>query len=102
MSELLDPSHTHAIFFVLALLAALGVGYTAGGSLGMLGSVLFTGFLGFVAGLYTSREETDIFAALVLTGGFTALVGLFLPLSVNWSVAIFLVGFIVGMRTERR
>ncbi|MFB6265479.1 MAG: hypothetical protein ABEI07_00160, partial [Candidatus Nanohaloarchaea archaeon] len=61
-----------------------------------------TGILGFVAGIYSSREENDLFGSLVLTGGFTALVVWLLPLGMEWGIAIFLVGFIAGMRTERR
>lgn len=102
MTEMMDPAPAYLLLFVLLILAGLGIGYSAEGSIGMLGNVIFAGFLGFVSGLYTAREETDVFGSLLITGGFTALVAWFLPLTVTWSIAIFLVGFVIGMRAETR
>ncbi|MDY6761780.1 MAG: hypothetical protein SVY41_01905 [Candidatus Nanohaloarchaea archaeon] len=101
MTDVLDPSKAYIILFAALVLLGLGVG-AAGAGLGVVGAVLVAALLGFVAGLYTERESTDIFGSLVLTAGFTAVVGWMLPLSITWTVAVFLLGFIAGMRTERR
>ncbi|MDY6768938.1 MAG: hypothetical protein SVW02_02410 [Candidatus Nanohaloarchaea archaeon] len=102
MTDVLDPTTAYLLLFIILVFAGLGIGYTAGGQLGLIGSAIFAGVLGFAAGLYTTRETTDIFGSLLLTGGFAAVIGIFLPLTVTWSVAVFLVGFILGMRNERR
>ncbi|MDY6769583.1 MAG: hypothetical protein SVU88_01285 [Candidatus Nanohaloarchaea archaeon] len=102
MSEALDPTQSYVLLFILLIVAGVGVGLAAGPRLEVIGSAALVGIIGFVSGLYTSREETDLFGSLLLTGGATALVAVFLPLTVTWSIAVFLVGFIAGMRSERR
>ncbi len=101
MTDVLDPSTAYLILFTVLFLAGIGIG-VAGAGFGVLGSGLIVALLGWVAGMYTSRESTDIVGSLLLTAGFTAVVGWMLPLSVTWTIAIFLLGFIAGMRTERR
>ncbi|MFB6265559.1 MAG: hypothetical protein ABEI07_00570 [Candidatus Nanohaloarchaea archaeon] len=102
MSEILDPTYAYILLFSVLVIVGIGAGYTAGERLGTVGSIALVGIIGFVSGLYTSREEADLFGSLVLTAGFAVLVAWFLPLALTWSLAVFLVGFIAGLRTERR
>lgn len=102
MTDLLDPTKAYLLLFTVLILGGLGVGYTAGDRLSVLGSVIFAGGLGFVSGIHASREEVELLASMLVTGGLTALVVMFLPLGVDWGIAVFLIGFILGMRTDRR
>ncbi len=101
MTDVLDPTPAHLLFFSLLIAAAAGIGYTMGGRLGLFGSAVFAGIIGFAAGLYAEGEEASPVAIAVVAGGLTAVTLVFLPLSLTWGTAVFLVGFAVGMRTER-
>ncbi|MCJ7478557.1 MAG: DUF4407 domain-containing protein [Candidatus Nanohaloarchaeota archaeon QJJ-7] len=102
MSEVLDPAYIYILLFIGLLIVGLGLGYNASDAIGGTGSIALTVILGFLAGIYSSREENQLFGSLALTTGFTLIVVWLLPLGLEWGIAIFLIGFIIGMKTERR
>lgn len=101
MTEVLDPTPTYILALTGLALVAAGLGFTAAGTLSLFGTILLAAVLGFIAGIYAAREAAEWFGSFLVTAALTAVVLSFLPLGVSRGLVVFLVGFIVGMRTER-
>lgn len=101
MSEVLDATPTYILALSTLLLVAAAVGFTASGTLSLFGSILLAAVLGFLGGMYASREEAEWVGSFLLTAALTGVVLSFLPLDVTRGLVVFLAGFVAGMRTER-
>lgn len=103
MAELTDATTVYLLVFIVLFGGAVAAGvvfdeYNVTGTTG--GIVL--GLFGFVAGNHVSSNQTEWLGVLVVTGGMAAVVAHFLPFQLIHGVAVFLIGYVIGMQTSRR
>lgn len=97
----MDPLPTYIIAFLVLGAAAAGLGFWAAGTTSIIGSFFLAAILGFAGGIYAARERNEWFGSFVVMAALTGVVMSFLPLGTVRGLAVFVAGFVVGMRTER-
>lgn len=102
MSDILDPLANFFVIMGVLVVLAVVVGLFLPDTLGIVGTVVFLGLFGFLSGHYMESNEGEWFGFLLASGVLAAIISYFLPLSMPIDLAIFVVGYVIGMETERR
>lgn len=102
MSDMLDPLANFFVIMGVLVVLSVGVGLFLPDTIGMVGTVIFLGLFGFLSGHYMESNEGEWFGFLLASGLLAAIIAYFLPLPLPVELAIFVIGYVIGMETERR
>lgn len=103
MAEFTDPLIAYLVGLLLLIAGAAGAGYLLTDHLtGAVPTAVVIGIIGFVSGLYVAANQGEWFGFMFVSGGAALVLAYFLPLEFVQAIAVFLIGYIVGLRTERR
>ncbi len=103
MAEFTDPLAAYILTILLIVLGLAGAGYVLTDHVtGFAPSAAIIAFIGFISGLYITSNRGEWFGFMIVIGVASLILAYFLPISFVHAVAAFLIGYIIGMRTERR
>lgn len=103
MAEFTDPLAAYLLAILLLVAGIAGVGYVLTDHVtGFAPSAAVIAVIGFVSGMYVSSNQGEWFGFMIVIGGIGLILTYFLPIGAVHAIAAFLIGYIIGMRTERR
>lgn len=103
MTEITEPGFAYIILFIGIILGAVGIGwFLAEQVTGTVVGAIILALFGFVGGIHVSSNRGEWVGFLLVAGGFSAIIAYFLPMQIVEGVAAFGIGYVLGLRTERR
>lgn len=103
MAEFADPLVAYLVLFLILIGGAAATGwYLTEHITGFALAAVIIGILGFVSGLHVVSNQAEWFGLLIVMGIVSLTLAYFLPITVLQAAGVFVVGYFVGMRTERR
>ncbi|MFB6265845.1 MAG: hypothetical protein ABEI07_02045 [Candidatus Nanohaloarchaea archaeon] len=102
MGEMLDPTPSYILLFASILGGGALIGFFFGRRLGLLPSLVVMALLGFVAGVYTSRESVEPVGSLTVSLVAASVLSYFLEPGFFLEIGVFLAAVLAGLKVERR
>lgn len=102
MAEFTDASAIYIVMIVGAIAGAAGLGWYMAEQVSTAVIAILFMLGGYLDGLYISSSGAEITGFSVFTGVVAAAFAYFLPIALHVGVALFALGLLLGVRTDRR
>ncbi len=102
MTEITDAGIVYLVTIGVAIIAAAGAGWYVAEQLSTVITAIILLLLGYFGGIHVASNNAEVIGFSLLALIVVTIFAYMLPITVLGGLALFIVGYLLGMQTERR